>query len=449
MVRLTKRQVVRLVSFGAALLLLVSCACFAGFSVANRYRNTIEQGYQLALSELSDYMTSIKSSLEKGIYANTSTGRLSLAAKLCSDSAGAKSALSRLPVTSSEGEKLHKFLSQVGDYSRSIINASSRGYEFSSQNRDTLVSLSSYADKLSPILEELSAKYSDGETQLGVKQTIQGNLTEEPPQKFTLDYDFGEINNSFASYPTLIYDGPFADSTQNRESVFLGNYNEISEHQATEKAAKFLSTTADALTMLEPTQGKIPSYVLSTGDNEYITVSKQGGFIVEMTKSDSPNGKSLEYKDAIKKAAEFLNKNGFKNMQESYYVINNNICIINFAYMQDEAVCYGDLIKVGVSMQNGEIVSYNAENYLMNHCIRNTEPYLPLSSARRSLSPYLTEKNSRLAVVPIHGDIEYLCYEFLCKGVDGEDILVYINCETGLEEQILILLKSDNGVLTI
>ena len=292
MVNLTKRQVVRLISFAAALLLLVTCACLAGFGIASRYRTTIEQGYQMALSELSDYMTNIKSSLSKGIYANTSTGRLSVAAKLCSDSAGAKSALSRLPVTSSEGEKLHKFLSQVGDYSRSIINAASRGYEFSSQNRDTLVSLSSYADKLSPVLEELSAKYGDGKTQLGIKQTIKGNLTEEAPQEFQLDYDFGEINDSFASYPTLIYDGPFADSTQNRESIFLTGYGEINEQEAAAKAAAFLSCAENALTALEATDGKIPSYVFSTSSDEYITVSKKGGFVVDMTKSDPPSGAS-------------------------------------------------------------------------------------------------------------------------------------------------------------
>lgn len=450
MAKLTKRQVVRLVSFGAALLLLVSGACIAGFSIADKYRTTIEQSYQMALSELSDYMTKIKSSLSKGIYANTSTGRLSLAAKLCSDSEGAKSSLSRLPVTPAESEKLQKFLSQVGDYSLSIINASSRGYEFSSRNRDTLVSLSEYADKLSPVLEELSAKYGDGSTQLGIKQTIRGNLSDnEPTQEFELDDDFDEINDSFSSYPTLIYDGPFADSTQNRESIFLENYKEVSQSEAAKNVSEFLSIPESSLTALEAADGKIPSYVFSADGDEYITVSKQGGFVVEMTKSDSPNSKSLEYEDALEKAFAFLENNGIKNMTESYYAINNNICVINFAYSQDSVVCYGDLIKVGVSLQNGEIVSYSAENYLMNHCLRNTDPYLSLSSARRSLSPYLTEEKSRLAVIPIHDGVEYLCYEFLCKGVDGEEILVYINCETGLEEQILILMKSDNGVLTM
>lgn len=449
MVKLTKRQIIRLVSFASTLLVLALGTCIAGFLIANRYKTTIEQNYQMALSELSDYITSIKSSLEKGIYANTSTGRLSLAAKLCSDSAAAKAALSRMPISTADAETLQKFLSQTGDFAQSIINSESRGYNFPYQSRDTLVSLSSYADKLAPVIEELSAKYGDGETALGIEQTISGNLSEHSEPKFTLDTEIDKMNRSLTSYPTLIYDGPFSDNTQNHESIFLKNFKQINENEARKKAAEFLSVTDDNVRGLSPSNGKIPAYVFSAGNNGYISVSKQGGYVIEMNKGELPSNKSLNYKAALKKAVSFLEKHGIKNMKENYYAINDNICVINFAYSQDGVICYGDLVKVGVSLKNGEIVSYNAENYLMNHCYRNIEPYLSTEATQRSLSPYLTVKQSKLAVVPLNSGNEYLCTEFLCKGTNNENILVYINCETGLEEQILILLKSDNGTLTI
>ena len=41
-----------------------------------------------------------------------------------------------------------------------------------------------------------------------------------------------------------------------------------------------------------------------------------------------------------------------------------------------------------------------------------------------------------------------LTYEYLCQAENGEEVLVYLNADTGMEEQILILLRSDNGVLT-
>ena len=42
-----------------------------------------------------------------------------------------------------------------------------------------------------------------------------------------------------------------------------------------------------------------------------------------------------------------------------------------------------------------------------------------------------------------------LCYEFACTGKKEETVLVYVNVETGLEEQILILMKDDLGVLAM
>ena len=449
MLRLKRRQIIRVISFACAVLVIAAAACFAGFSAANRYRDTIQQSYRMELSELSDYITNIKSDLSKWLYANTGTARLSLAAKLNSDCTGAKQALSRLPVSAEESEHIQKFLSQAGDFSGSMINSAARGYEFSSQSRQSLKALSEYADNIAPLIEDLSAKYSDSDVPLITGQTVNSGNLSSYSEGLALDNDFTEMNKGFTSYPTLIYDGPFADSTQNRKSIYLETSAECSEGDARKKAAEFLSVSADSLKTLEPINGKLPAYAFLYGENEYITVTRQGCRILEMSGAEPQTSKRLDYDKALKIAKEFLKKNKIRSMKESYYAINNNICVINFAYSQDGVICYPDLIKVGVSLESGDIVSYNAENYLMNHSTRQTEPYLTPASAQLNLSPYLSVKKTNLAIVPSQGEAEYLCYEFLCKGTQGEDILVYINCETGLEEQILILLKSDGGILTI
>lgn len=449
MIKLTKRQFVRLISFAAALIILVAGSSIAGFSVANRYKQTIEQSYRSALSELSDYFSSIQSSLEKGFYANTNTSRLAIASKLCSDCSAAKEALSRLPISSAEAEPLQKYLSQVGDFGKSMISSAARGYTFSEQNRDTLQSLCEYAVKVSPAIKDAAEKYSDGSLQLGIEQGIQGNITEATQPDFALDADFTKLNEDFADYPTMIYDGPFADSTLNRESIFLENSAECSDENAREKAAKFLSVNSSSLTRLQDIDGTIPCYNYSTADGRYITITKQGGYVAEMSGNASPQKSNLSYEQACESALSFLSKNGINNMIQSYYAINDNVCVINFAYSQNGVICYGDLIKVGVSLETGEILSYNAQNYLMNHCIRTVSPYLNEGFAQRSVSPYLTIEESRLALIPSQSETEYLCYEFLCTGTQGEEILVYINADTGLEEEILILMKSDGGVFTI
>lgn len=42
-------------------------------------------------------------------------------------------------------------------------------------------------------------------------------------------------------------------------------------------------------------------------------------------------------------------------MVESYHLTENNIMTINFAYQDGGALCYPDLVKVGVALDNGEI----------------------------------------------------------------------------------------------
>ena len=83
-------------------------------------------------------------------------------------------------------------------------------------------------------------------------------------------------------------------------------------------------------------------------------------------------------------------------------------------------------------------------------CIRDRDE----AEARSHLSPHLTvQGEGRLALIPTTQQTEALCYEFSCTGDPGGDsetpdqVLVYVNVQTGLEEQILILMQDDLGVL--
>ena len=55
---------------------------------------------------------------------------------------------------------------------------------------------------------------------------------------------------------------------------------------------------------------------------------------------------------------------------------------------------------------------------------------------------------SGLVVIPTNYGTEILCYEFIGK-LDDKDFLVYINANTGAEEQVLMIINSDEGTLTM
>ena len=103
-----------------------------------------------------------------------------------------------------------------------------------------------------------------------------------------------------------------------------------------------------------------------------------------------------------------------------------------------------------LSRPDGSIVEYDASGFLMNHQDQRdlNAQKLTADQARESVSPALTPDEGRPALIPTAGLNEVLTYEFLCEGENGEQVLVYINADTGYEEQILILLRTDNGILT-
>ena len=104
-----------------------------------------------------------------------------------------------------------------------------------------------------------------------------------------------------------------------------------------------------------------------------------------------------------------------------------------------------------MALDNGEIMEYNGSGYLMNHHDRKQpSPALTEQQAASKVSQQLRSiQKSGLAVIPTASMEEVLCYEFLCAGSNGEEVLVYINASTGMEEQIFILVHDDSGTLVV
>ena len=141
---------------------------------------------------------------------------------------------------------------------------------------------------------------------------------------------------------------------------------EISQENAQKKAAQAAGVNPSALTFEEMENSTMPSYCFG-GDNINIGVTKNGGFVTYLINGRDIGDKTIDSKQAISIARKYLEGLGIESMRETYYEIANNICTINFAYQQDGVVCYTDLIKVGVAMDNGDIVSLDTRGYIVNH----------------------------------------------------------------------------------
>ena len=136
-------------------------------------------------------------------------------------------------------------------------------------------------------------------------------------------------------------------------------------------------------------------------------------------------------------------------MQATYFLKQDGIVTINYAYNQNGVIVYSDLIKVKVALDNGEIMGMETTGYLNSHCDRDlSNSKITMEEAKTKINNRLELTSEGMAIIPTEWQTEILCYEFKGK-VDGTDFLVYINAETGEEEDILIITNTPNGTLTI
>jgi len=253
--------------------------------------------------------------------------------------------------------------------------------------------------------------------------------------------------------PAMIYDGPFSDNVLKKVPEFTKGKPAVSRKDAKNVAASFLNLSPNALKDDGETGGNLPTYNFKTSTKN-IYVSKNGGMVVRVIDSRQPKESKLSNEQAVNKANQFVSDKKLGNFKVTYNLTDNNICVVNFAFLQDNVICYPDLIKVGIALDNGEILSYDATGFIMNHKNR-TFPAISVSKERAQsmLNPSLKVSSVSLALIPRDGVKEVLCYEFKCKGkadnkVSG-DVIDYFNVTNGIEEQILILKQTPGGVLAM
>lgn len=416
---------------------------------ARAYRQSLEDTYNRAFFELTDYVDDIDTLLAKGMLATSAGEMATISQELSVQASAAKSCLAQLPTANIQLDKTEKFLSQVGDYTYTLSQSLIDKKSITEDEYESLNSLSSYASTLNQSLVELSDKVYSGEYRFGNS----GDVSLEKVVYAETSDALSAIEKEFGEYPSLIYDGPFSEHIENMEPKLLKGERELSRNEAANLAAKFFDIKSDSVVYVGETQNSLMnSYMFrcnADNDETMVSITKKGGHVVYFLKNRNVRSEKLSVEDAIDKARTFLKQKGYDSMQNSYYEKMNGVATVNFAYKQNEVICYSDLIKVKVALDDGEIVGMEANGYVMNHEKRDIRtPHLTKQEARNKISSRLSIDSVNIALIPKDSKREVLCYEF--KGTSGgRNFLVYINAENGREEEIQILIESPDGILTI
>lgn len=449
---LSRRARIRVVSFFAFVLVLSIGTAVSQHMQRLQLQRAVTNSYLHAFSEVTASLDKMNAALQKGTYVTTSPMLCSLCSEVFAQAMTAQMALGQLPFANVELEQTATFVSTVGDYAQAVSRAAALEGDALERDLKSWQQLSEAARTLSAQLDELELELFDGTFTIdSVAQAEQRLSASANTESSTDTSGFQAIEADFPELPSLIYDGPFSQHLTGRTAAMLEGQAEVTQEEALQ-IAQTLTGQSD-LTLSGTVAGDLPAYTFSSSNADgvcTVEITRQGGQLLSWFTQGIPTSQQLTPEEAVAAAGDFLVQLGLEEMEESYYSLQNNILTANFCYAPDGVRCYPDLVKVSVSMEDGAILGYEGQGYLVNHRERElAQPTVSQEEAQGKVSDLLTVRSSRLAVIPTRGEYEVLCWEFLCETEEGRHVISYLNAATGAEEQLLLLLEDEHGTLVL
>ena len=326
------------------------------------------------------------------------------------------------------------------------------GEELTDEDFKNLQDLYKYSVSLEDTLNQLSDELYNGEINW---DSLKINSSNKFAQSVDSINVFSNIDDNLNDYEGLIYDGAYSDHVNKAEKVGLTGDN-IDEETAKQKVKEFFGedNIKDIKSNGFLNEAEIPSYDFSVNlkdkeENYSITISQKGGHVVQSSLDRDVPEEKISQQEANEIGKSYLSDKGFEDMKETYFIKQGNVVTVNYAYNDNGVIVYPDLIKVKIALDNGEILGIETTGYLNSHKDREyTEPQITMEEAKEKINDKLEIMSENMAIIPTEWKTELVCYEFKGK-VEEKEFLVYINVETGKEEDILVILDTPGGTLTV
>ena len=418
------------------------------------YRTRLENNYQYDFQSLLSTVKNIETNMSKAIVSTSHSMSVELLTEVWRQADLAQTYLGRLPLTHSTLKDTAKFLNQVGDFSYAMAKIHMDSGTLTKEQRNDFQRLNNSCSYLSQQLQEMNESVTSGEITFaeGSRESNEGNL-DEAAENLVMR-NFTTVQKEMEDYPKLIYDGPFSDHISEIEPKWIEG-EKITIEEGQKKAIEFIgSENVEEVENSGNIEGVIKAYkynikIKDQEESAYVEITQKGGHVLKAMMNRLPHEQKLSMEEAQKKADEFLKEKGYKNMENSYYQKYSNVGVFNYAYTEGDVLCYPDLIKVQIALDNGGFLGIEAQGFHYAHHERKIEkPVITMEQAKENLIEDFELTSERLAIIPTDFKSEVLCYEL--KGTyNYKWFIIYINAKTGEEEQILQIIEADESVLTL
>lgn len=409
-------------------------------SQANHYGTQIENIYKKNYFELVDNVNNADMKISKLLASNNDDFQAKMLTEISQASFDAQNNVAALPLSNENILESVRFINQMSGYTQTLEEKLAKGGSLTESDLKTLRDMHESLTEMKRYLNRMSQKMFEGYSILEASSRMEGDYD-------AFSIDFAQIKADDTDYPSMIYDGPFSDSVVNAQVKGLSG-NEVSKEEAYKKVDEVFKNI-DSLRYDEQTDGKFATYnfTLTTSDDQklYVQVTKIGGNILTVSGNLDSDKRNIDMARAEKIALDFAKANGIKDGEIVWKEELKSQAYFNITPKQNDIVLYPDLVKVKVDMEHGDVIGYDAISYFTNHTGRNlTVGGIGIDLARERVDKSFEVKGQRLVLAPLDYNREVLCYEFEAER-DGATYYLYFNASTGVQENILKVVKTSDS----
>lgn len=420
---MSKRVKIRFASYiGAAVLVLLVYSSLSHSRIQD-YRLATQYSSKLAFAETVNAVEEMSEALEKSLYATDGSMCGSICAKVYAESQAAEAALAVLPFSTQELEQISGFVGVAGDYAYTLCReAAAEG--FTDEQRKNLSAMSGTAAVFARTLRTMQDDLYDGFIKMDDRERKLANVETEE-ELSNLSSALSDAEGQFPAMEQLSYDGRYS---REEKKEFKG----VSEEKTRQTAAELLGVSPEELKLEYEYEGG-GRRCYSSGSRT-ICVDAEG--VESISDSRLVSEKKLDAKAAEQTAEEFLKNAGYENMQLSESWENGAVLHLRFVCKAEDAACLDRELNMAVALDDGSIYSFDSTHF----GDENTEAQWTISKeeAEEKLPQGLKLEESGKVTLKSPGGKSVACYELKCKDEKGRDVRVYINAETGRQQDIVI-----------
>lgn len=400
-----------------------------------------ENQYQRAFHDLNFHIDKLQDELGKSLAINSRKQLATCFTNVWRLAYSAQSDVSQLPLSLMPFNKTESFLQDIGSFTYRAAVRDLNKEPLSQKEYETLRTLYDRANRLQQELQKVQTKViSDNLRWMDVELAL---ATEDKVQDNTIIDGLRSIDKKAEEFSEVDWGPGVRDiMARKEESIRRIKGKPISSEEAKRRVARFLGmNTTKGIKIVKNKDRQFPIYsasVVKPGDNDRLNVdvTAKGGHVIWMMNERDVKKRKLSLIEGQRSAEKYLKRHGYDSMQAIGYDDYGNEASYTFVYQQDKVSVYPDLVSVKVALDNGEVMAFEASEYVANHKERHVEkPKLTLKQALTHVNPNLDVEETSLAVIMGEDGKEMLTYEIL--GTLGKSqYRIFINANTGDEEKV-------------